>query len=132
MLVLGEEGEPLFQKRHKLRGHLVQFVHEAIRVHVTETRADGVVDKHNVGKLVPGAVVVNQCVLVLEAVGAELHHGAVFGTAAGTTVEPDDCPLPVGNVLVLEVPEEHVAIVFGGDLNVAGMHLEEWPWRCAG
>lgn len=119
MLVFGEQPEPLFQKDDKLPGHLFELVDVAVGVDVAEAGADRVVDKHDVGELVPGSVIVHERLVVLEPVGANLHEGAVLGAASGAAVEPDDGPLLVGDVLVLEVPEEEVSVLFGGDFDVA-------------
>lgn len=158
MLVLGEHGEPLPEELDKLLGHLVELVQVCIGVDITETGSNGVVDEEQVRELVPGAVIVGEGVLILDSVGANLHQGTVFGTAAGAAVQPDDGALPVCDVLVLEVPEEEVSVVFGGDFNVAVMkrasagiaspsgeteasgeimclpcvHLDEWLFRGAG
>ncbi len=100
-------------------GHLVELVEIAVGVGVAEARTDGVVDKHDVGELIPRAIVVDQRVLVLEPVGPNFHQGAILGAAPRAAVEPDDRPLPVGDVFVLEVPEEEVTVCFGGDFDVA-------------
>ena len=120
LLVLGENSKILFQKRHKLIRHLSQFRHVAIRADEAVSRPDRVVDEEEVRKLAPRALVVGERQVVVDAVRADLHQGAVLGTAAGPAVEPDDGSLFVGDVLVLEVPEEEVAVGLGCDFDVSG------------
>lgn len=113
-----EQGEELFKKLNELVGHFVEFMNEAIGIHKAEASSNWIIDKEKVGKLVPGAIVEDQ-VLVLDSIGANLHHRAVLGTATRPTIYPDDGTLLVGDMLVLEVPEEEVSVVFGCDLDVA-------------
>lgn len=120
MFILGEQIVPLLQEGDELGGHVVQLAQVGVGVDIAEAGANGVVDKEDIGKLVPGAVVVHERLVVLEAEGPDLHQGAVFGAASGPAVQPDDSALLIRNVFVLEVPEEDVSIVFGGDLDVSG------------
>lgn len=87
-------------------GHLVKFFDVGIGVDQTISSAHGIIDEQEIGKLAPGTVVVAEVVLVLEPIGANLHHGAIFGAASWSAVDPDDGSLLVGDVLVLKVPEE--------------------------
>jgi hypothetical protein len=89
-----------------------------VRVDIAETRANGVVHEEEIRELVPGTIVVDE-VLSIDAVGADLHESAILRTAARAAVEPDDCPLAVGDVLVLKVPEEEISIVFCVDFDVS-------------
>lgn len=118
MFVFREQGKPFLQEDNELVRHLIQLVKIAIRVDVAEARTDWIVDEHNICEFIPGSVVVLQCVVVLQAIRADFHQGAILGTTAGAAIQPDDRPLLIRDVLVLEVPEEHVAIVFGGDLDM--------------
>jgi hypothetical protein len=118
VLILWKQGIPLLQKYDELLSHVVQLVDIGIRIDVAVTGADGIVDEQDVGELIPGALVVHQRLVVLQSVGANLHQGAVLGAASRPAIQPDDCPLLVRNVFVLEVPEEEVTVVFGGDLDV--------------
>lgn len=102
-------------------GHGVELVQVAVGVNVAEAGAGGVVDKEQVGKLVPGAIVDLELVALADAVGPNLHEGAVLGAAAGPAVDPDDGALLVGNVGILEVPEEEVGVVLFVDLDVAAI-----------
>ena len=106
MLVLGEQSEPPLQESDKVGRHIGQLVDVCVGVDITEASTDGVVDKQDIGELVPGTIVVYQSVLVLQPVGANFHQCAILGTATGTTVQPDDGSLFVGDMFVLEVPEE--------------------------
>lgn len=123
VLILWEQSIPLFQEGDKLLRHLIQLVYVGVGVDVAKAGADGVVDKQHVCKLVPSALVVGQRLIVLHSVGANFHEGAVLGAASRAAVQPDDCPLLVRNVLVLVVPKEEVAVVFGGDFDVPGAAL---------
>jgi hypothetical protein len=106
VFILWEQSIPLLQKDDELVRHLVQLAHKGVGIDVAEAGADGVVDEQNVGKLVPSAIVVDQRLVVLQSVGANLHQGAVLGAASRPAVQPDDCPLLVRNVFVLEMPKE--------------------------
>lgn len=106
MLVLGEQSKPPLQKGNKVGSHLGQLVDVGVGVDITEASTDRVVDKQDVGELVPRSIVVYQSVLVLQSVGTNLHQCTILGTATGTTVQPDNGSLFVGYMFVLEVPEE--------------------------
>jgi hypothetical protein len=116
--VLREDFKELLQKHHEGIRHLIELVEIAIRVGVAESCADRLVHEEQVRKLVPRAVVVAQCLVILEPVGAHLHQGAVHRAAAGPAVEPYHQPLPVGDVPVVEEPEEEMAIMLVVDLDV--------------
>jgi hypothetical protein len=118
VFILWKQSIPLLQECDELISHVVQFVEIRVRIDVAKAGADGVVDEQDVGELVPGALIVDQRLVVLQPVGANLHQGAVLGAATWSAIQPDDCPLLVRNVFVLEVPKEEVAVVFGGDLDV--------------
>jgi hypothetical protein len=45
-------------------------------------------------------------VLVLQAIRTDFHHGAIFGTATWSTIDPNDGSLFIGDMLILKVPEE--------------------------
>lgn len=117
-LVFGEQAVPFLEEYDELGGHLVEFMDIAVSVDVAEASADGVINEKQICELVPAAIVVLQGVGIFQAIGTYLHHGAVFGTAARSSIEPDNGALSVGDVLVLEVPEEHVSVVLGSDLDV--------------
>lgn len=124
VLILWEKSVPLLQEGDELVRHDVQLADVGVGVDVAVAGADGVVDEHDVGELVPGALVVDQRLVVLDSEGANLHQGAVLGAASRPAVQPDDGPLLVRNVLVLVVPKEDVAVVFGGDFDVSlGHHV---------
>jgi hypothetical protein len=107
----------------KLIGHLVKFFHVGIRVDQAKSSAHRVIDKQEVGKLAPGAIVVVEVLLVLEPIGANLHHGAIFGAASWSAVDPDDGSLLVGDVLVLKVPEEQISVALGGNFDMTAMRM---------
>jgi len=119
MLIFGKQLEPLFQENDELVGHLVEFVGEAVSVDIAKAGADGIVDEHDVGELGPRSVIIHQRMVVFESVGANFHQCAILRATPRTAVQPDHRPLLVGDVLVLEVPEKDVAVVLGGDLDVA-------------
>lgn len=102
-----------------MRRHLIQLVDVAVRIHVAETGPHGLVDEKQVGELIPRARVVLQCVVIFESVGANLHQRTVHRAATGPTVQPNDSPLSVRDMSVLEMPEEKVAIALWIDLDVA-------------
>lgn len=118
MLKVREHREPLLEENYKLICHFVELGDIAVGVDVTEAGANRVVDEEEVGELVPRAVVVLEMVPILQPVRSNLHHGTVLGAAAGATIQPDDGSLTVGDVLVLKMPKEEVAIVFWSDLDV--------------
>jgi hypothetical protein len=58
-------------------------------------------------------------VIVLEPVRPNLHHRPILRAASWAAVQPYNSPLAVRNMLVLEMPEEQVSVVFGCDFDVA-------------
>lgn len=88
VLVFGEKGEELVEKGNHVLGHLVEFGEVAVRVHVAEASAYGLVYEEQVGELVPGAIVVLELASFADSVGADFHHSAVHGGAARAAVQP--------------------------------------------
>jgi hypothetical protein len=119
MHILGEQREPLGQERNELVRHLLQLGDEGVGRDVAVARADGVVDKQQVRKLVPRAVDHLQLAALADAVRANLHQRAVLTAAARPAVEPYDGTRLVRDVAVLKVPEEEVAVLIGRDFDVA-------------
>lgn len=107
----GQEGD-------ELGGHLVQLVEVGVGVDIAETRPDRLVDKQQVGELVPGTVVVRQGMVVLQAIRADLHQRAIHRAAPRASIQPDDGALAIGDMTVLEMPEEKVPVVLRIYLNV--------------
>ena len=105
-VVLREEVKPLLEEDDELVGHLLKLVNVVVGIDGAEARADGVVNEQKIGELVPGAIVVHQMVLILQAIRTDFHHGAIFGTATWSTIDPNDGSLFIGDVLILEMPEE--------------------------
>lgn len=118
VLVFWENSKELLQKGNKLSRHGAQLMDIAIRVDITEASTDRIVDKEQIGKLIPGTVIQSQRLVTLDPIRANLHQGAILGAAPGPTIEPYHGSLAVRNVIVLEVPEEQVAIVLWNDLDV--------------
>jgi len=87
-------------------GHLIQFVEVAVGVRITKASADGLVDEKQVGEFIPRTLVVFQCLVVFESVGANLHQCTIHGATPGPTIQPNNGSLSVRNMLVLEMPEE--------------------------
>lgn len=106
MFILREHLKPFLQKRYELIGHFVQLVEIVVGIDKTVPGANRIVDEKEVREFVPGAIVGHQGFLILRPEGANLHHCAIFRTAPGTAVQPNNGSLPVGNVLVPEMPEE--------------------------
>lgn len=119
MFVFREEGKEFLEENDELVGHFVKLVDIGVGVDVAETSSHWVVNEEQVGKLMPGAVVQDKCVLVFEPVRANFHQATILGTTSGTSVQPDNRALSICNVLVLVVPEEQVSIVLGCDFDVA-------------
>lgn len=129
MFVFWENLVELFEKDKELIGHLVQLVDIRVCVDIAKSSANRVVDKEQIRKFVPRSVVQYQSVLVRQPVGADFHKTAILRTATGTTVQPDDSPLLIRNVLVLIVPEEGVSVVFWGDLDVSAQRKSQHTGR---
>lgn len=118
MFVFGKQGKEALKENNELASHLIKLMDVFVGVGKAVAGSDRVIHEQEVGEFVPGAIVVGQGILVLETVGADLHEHAVFGTAAGASIEPDDGALAVRDVLVLDVPEEEVGVGFGVDFYV--------------
>ena len=88
MLVLREQSEPFLEEDDHVLCHLVQLAQIAVCVHITKAGPYRLVDEEQVCKLVPRPVVVFQVPVLCYSVGANFHHGAVHGGAAGPAVEP--------------------------------------------
>lgn len=76
--VFWENLKPLLKKLDKLLGHFLEFRHVAVCVDIAEACTHRVVNKQQVGKFVPRAVVVDEVLLVVYSVGANLHQCAVL------------------------------------------------------
>lgn len=85
-LILGEHVKELVQEDHKMGRHFIQLVQVAIGVGITESSADRLINKEQVGELIPRTLVVFQCLFVLESVGANLHQRAIHRAASGPTI----------------------------------------------
>lgn len=118
VFIFGEDGKELLHKANKLSRHGVQLVEIVVGVDITVASANRVVDKEQIGEFVPSAIVEGQCLVTLDSVRTNLHQGAIFGAAARSTIQPYNGSLAVRNVVVLEVPEEQVAMNVWGDLDV--------------
>jgi hypothetical protein len=127
VLVLWEERKPLLKENHHVLRHLIELGEIAVRVHVAEAGAHGLVNEQHVRKLVPRAIVVFQLTAMAHSVRSHFHHRAVHRRAAGPAVEPQYCPLSVGNVAVLVMPEEKIAVVLRFDFYVPSMHVSTPP-----
>ena len=115
----GQEGD-------ELGGHLVQLVEVGVGVDIAETRPDRLVDKQQVGELVPGTVIVRQGLVVLQAIRADLHQRAIHRAAPRASIQPDDGALAIGDMTVLEMPEEKVSVVLRIYLDVpSGIHVSD-------
>ncbi|KAI6752747.1 hypothetical protein HG530_013499 [Fusarium avenaceum] len=78
VVVLWEEGKPLLKEVNELVGHLLQLVYVLVSINGTVTGADRVVNEKEIGEFVPGAIVVDQVILILQSIGADFHHGTIF------------------------------------------------------
>lgn len=117
-LILGEQLKELVQEDDELVGHGGKLVDVAVGIDIAEPGSDWVVHKEQVREFVPRAIVQFESFWVLDSVGSNLHERTVLGTASWTTIDPDDGPLLIGNVLVLEVPEEEVSVALGCNFYV--------------
>jgi hypothetical protein len=99
--------------------HFVQLMEVAVCIRVAEASPNGLINKKQIGELIPRTLVVFQRVVVLESVWANLHQGTVHGTASRPTIQPDHCALSVCNMSVLVMPEEEVAVGLRVDLDVS-------------
>lgn len=119
MFVLGEHAKELLEEGHELLGHGIELMDVAVGVDIAEASTNGVVDEEEVGELVPGPLVGHELAVFDNSIRADLHESAVLGTAAGAAIEPNDGSLPIGDVVVLEMPEEQVAVGLWCDFDVA-------------
>lgn len=78
MAVVRKHGEPLLQERHKLRCHILELMHVAVRIHVAETCPNRIVHKQEICKLVPRSVDLLQLPARPDSVRSYLHHSAVL------------------------------------------------------
>ena len=125
MHILRKDSKPLFQELHNLFRHHIQVMYKLVPVDIAEPRAHRIIDEQHITKLIPAALVIPQRSVILNTVRTYLHQSTIHAAAARPTVEPDDRTLAIRNVPVLKEPEEEVAVVFGCDFDVAGVHLEE-------
>jgi hypothetical protein len=86
VLVLWKQSIPLLHKDHELLGHIIQLAEVGVGIDVAVPGADGIVDKQDVGELVPCAIIVHKRLVVLQAIGADLHQGAIFRAASRPAV----------------------------------------------
>lgn len=115
----GQEGD-------EMGGHLVQLVEIGVGVDIAETGPDGLIDKQQVGELVPRTVVVRQGLVVLQSIRANLHQRAIHRATPRASIQPDDGALTIGDMTVLEMPEEKVPVVLRIYLNVpSGIHVSD-------
>lgn len=100
-----------------------------IGIHVAESRAHRLVHKQQVRKLIPCPRVFNECIRVFDSVRAHLHQCAVHAAATRPAIEPDDCPGPLSDMLIREVPKEEIAVVcrVDGDVSIRGRELARSP-----
>lgn len=99
--------------------HFIQLVKIAVRIGVAEAGTDGLINKEQVGELIPRALIIFQRVIVLESVWTNLHQSTVHGTASWSTIQPDNRALSVRDMPVLVMPEEEVAVGLRVDFNVS-------------
>jgi hypothetical protein len=115
---MGKDFEEFLEEYDDIVCHGPQFVNITVSVDVAVAHTDRVVDEKEVGIFIPTAVGVYESAVVFQSIGADLHQSAILGTTAGTSIEPDDSSLSIGNVSILEVPEEEVSIVLGRNLDM--------------
>lgn len=84
----------------------------AVRIDVAESGSNGLVDEKHIGEFVPGSLIILQSLVILESVRADLHQCAVHGAAPRATVQPDEGSLAIGDVTILEMPEEKITVGF--------------------
>jgi hypothetical protein len=101
-----KQSKPFLQENNELVCHLLELVNVTVTVDITETCPDRVIDEQDIGKFIPGAIDQLQVSSLPHSVWSNLHQGAVFGTAARTTVQPNHRPRPVREVLIFKMPEE--------------------------
>lgn len=67
----------------------------------------------------PRPIIQGQSLVIFQTIGANLHQAAVLGATPWASIQPDDRPLSVSDVLVLVVPKEKVSVVLRCDFDVA-------------
>ena len=124
--ILGKQLKESGEESDELGGHLVQLVEITVGVDIAEARPDRLIDEEQVGELVPRPVVVRQGMVVLQAIRADFHQRAVHRATARASIQPDDGALAIGDMTVLEMPEEKVPVVLRIYLNVpSGNHVSD-------
>lgn len=118
VFVFWKDGKPFLEEDDELIRHLIQLMQIAVGVDIAEAGANGIVHEHDVGEFVPSTIVIFQRLVILEPVRADFHQRAIHRAAPGTAIQPDDRPLLVRNVLVLEVPKKEVAVMVGVDFDM--------------
>ena len=111
MGVLREECEKPLQEDDKLARHFLQFVKVTVGVDIAEACSHGVIDKQDVCKLVPRALIVCQLSSFSHAIRSNLHERTIFGTAARPTIDPYHRARLVCQVAISKVPEEQIPVV---------------------
>lgn len=91
----------------------------AIRVHIAEPRTNRLIDEQQVGELVPRALIVFQCMIILQPIGSHLHQRAIHRATTRTAVQPNNGPLSIRDMTVLIMPKEQITIVLGVHLDVS-------------
>lgn len=125
--IFWEQLEPLFEESNELGGHLIQLVEVTIRINVTESGSDWLIDEEHIGEFIPRSFVVLQRIIVLESIRSHLHQCAVHGAASRSTVQPDDSPLAVGDMTILKMPEKEIAVVFRVHLYMTDLSVSSFP-----
>lgn len=92
----------------------------AIGVDIAESGTNRLVNEEQICKLIPAARVILERLVILESVRPNLHQRAIHRAASGSSIQPNNGPLAVRDVAVLEVPEEQVTVGLRVDFNVAG------------
>lgn len=116
--VMRKDLEEFLEEYDDIVCHGPQFVNITVSVDVAVAHTDRVVDEEEVGIFIPAAVGVYESVVVFQSIGADLHQSAILGTTARTSIEPNDSSLSIGDMSILEVPEEEVSIVLGGNFDM--------------
>ena len=65
ILVLWKHLEELFKEKDHLIGHVVELMNVAVRINIAEACPYRIIDKKNVGKFIPGSVVVSESRFIL-------------------------------------------------------------------
>lgn len=136
-LILGEDIEPILQKGDKVSGHLIHLVQVLVPVDVAEASSHRLVHEEEVAEFIPRALVILQRRIVLQPVGTDLHQRTIHRATSGASIQPDHGSLAVGDMAILEVPEEQVSVVLGVYFDVPGKSRGQYtcrsrntrPWR---